>query len=315
MFTGFKHILIIADIEGSSGCWSYQGSSFLNEEWVHACLEMTYDVNAVVLALFNAGVERITVKDFHRTGYNLLAELIDSRADIISGYRNGSVPGVGDPDNTDAVMFLGLHAASGTGGFLAHTLTSRIAGLDVNGKPMAEVELFASALAPHGIRPIFFSGCPVACSQARNMIKHIRAYPIDKSKGPEGLDIQAWRTGLADAAVESLAIEDAEPYRPPGPFGAKVCMRDGEDAAKKISRRWGCPRKGALILLNTENIQTLYKQLIRICYLTPFILKILPLALLISNIKGRIGLVWVRRKIKLSHKNGTKKGRAGIFSF
>ena len=298
MFTGFKHILIIADIEGSSGCWSYRGSSFLTDEWINACLEMTYDVNAVVQALFNAGVERITVKDFHRTGYNLLAELIDSRAVIISGYRNGSVPGIGDPADTDAVMFLGLHAASGSGGFLAHTLTSRIASLEVNGKLMAEVELFASALAPHGIRPIFFSGCPVACSQARKMIKHIHVYPIDKSKGPENFDIQTWRRGLTDAAVAALANDKAETYQPRGPFKAEVRMRDGEAAARKISKRWGFRNKGEIIFINTDDIQALYGQLIRQCYLTPFILKILPLALWIFNLKGRIGLAWVRRRIK-----------------
>ena len=36
-----------------------------------------------------------------------------------------------------------MHAASGTDGFLSHTLTSRIAQLEVNRRPLAEVELFA----------------------------------------------------------------------------------------------------------------------------------------------------------------------------
>jgi D-aminopeptidase len=297
MYTAFEHILIIADIEGSSGCWSYQGSSFLTPEWAQACLEMTYDVNAVVKALFNAGVERITVKDFHRTGYNLMAEFIDSRAQLISGYRNGSVPGLGDPIDTDAVMFLGMHAASGTGGFLAHTLTSRIAGLEVNGKPTAEVALFASALAPHGIRPIFFSGCPMACSQASDAIENIHTYSIDKSNGAENFDTRTWRKGLAAAAVEALENSEAKPYKVSGPFDAVVRMRDGEAAAEKISQRWGFKREGAAILLNAGELQMLYIQLIRLCYLNPFILKILPLALFLSNLKGRIGLAWVRRRI------------------
>ncbi len=80
-----KRILIIADIEGSSGCWNRRHSSFLTREWARACLEMTRDVNAVVQALFNSGVEHIQIKDFHRTGYNLLPEKIDGRADIIQG--------------------------------------------------------------------------------------------------------------------------------------------------------------------------------------------------------------------------------------
>ena len=71
-----------------------------------------------------------------------------------------------DPGDADGLMMLGMHAASGTGGFLAHTLTSRLASLEVNGRPLAEIELFAASLAPHNIPVIFFSGCPVACAQA-----------------------------------------------------------------------------------------------------------------------------------------------------
>ena len=51
-----KRVLIITDIEGSSGCWSYQGSSFMTKDWARACVEMSRDVNAVVLALFAGGV-------------------------------------------------------------------------------------------------------------------------------------------------------------------------------------------------------------------------------------------------------------------
>jgi D-amino peptidase len=176
----FNRILIIADIEGSSGCWNYRASSFMTPEWSRACAAMTRDVNSVVAALFESGVEHIRVKDFHRTGYNLLPELTDPRAEIIHGYHSGPVPGVGKPKDAQAVMFLGMHAASGTEGFLAHTLTSRIARLEVNGEPLAEVELFASALAPFGVRPIFFTGCPLVCEQARAAIPNIFTYSIYK---------------------------------------------------------------------------------------------------------------------------------------
>ena len=144
----FRHILIIADIEGSSGCGSYRASSFMTEPWARACRDMSRDVDAVVKQLFAAGVRQVTVKDFHRTAYNLLPELIDARARIVCGYRRGPVPGLGHPGDVDAAMMIGMHAASGTAGFLAHTLTSRLASLRVNGRPLAEVELFAASLAP-----------------------------------------------------------------------------------------------------------------------------------------------------------------------
>jgi D-amino peptidase len=295
--TPYKSVLIVSDIEGSSGCWSYSGSSFMTRAWYRACVEMTRDVDAVVSGLFDAEVGHITVHDFHRTGYNLLPEYINPKARVVSGYRLGPVPGIGVPGTAQAAMFLGMHAASGTRGFLAHTLTSRIQRLEVNGRPISEVELFASALAPYGMRPIFFSGCPIACAQAKEAIKGIDCYPIDKSQGPATFDVRAWRAGLKRAAIQSLNNVTA-PYLPEGPCEAVLTMRDGEKAARKIARRWGFDCEGARIFLNASDINALYKDLIRLCYLTPLIERAAPLVLLLHRLQGRLGLSMVRRQVQ-----------------
>jgi D-aminopeptidase len=289
-------ILIIADIEGSSGCWNRRASSFMTHEWSRACIEMSRDVNAVVQPLFAAGVKQVTVKDFHRTAYNLLPELIDSRAQIVPGYKYGPVPGIGSPGQATAVMFLGMHAASGTGGFMAHTLTSRLKKLEVNGRPMSELELFSASLAPHGVRPLFFSGCPVACAQAREAIENIDCYAIDKSNGPDSFDPRSWRSGLAQTAVGALNNFSTQPYNPEGPFTAEITMLDGENTARRMAQRWGFAWENDRILIRVPHIHDLYGALIELCYLTPLTKRILPLALLGYNVKGRLGLAWVRRQ-------------------
>jgi len=298
MAARFKRILIIVDIEGSSGCWSHRASSFLTREWSRACLEMTRDVNTVVQELFTCGVEHIRIKDFHRTGYNLLPERIDGRAEVIHGYRDGPVPGIGDPGGAEGIFFMGMHAASGTDGFLAHTLTSRIARLEVNGRPLAEVELFSSSLAPFGLKPLFFTGCPVACEQAVAAIENLAVYPILKAVSRQRFDVAAWRSGLAKAAVAALENGLTDPYRPDGPFRALVKMRDGEVAARKVAKRWKLDRRGNEILINAGDMQALYMHLIRICYLTPLVEKMLPLCLAVYNQWGRFGLAWIRRQIR-----------------
>jgi D-aminopeptidase len=191
-----------------------------------------------------------------------------------------------------------MHAASGTDGFLSHTLTSRIEYLMVNGKPLAEVELFSASLAPWGIRPIFFSGCPTACQQAQHAIANINVYPIDKSMGAENLDVAEWRAGLARSTVESLTNDSTAPYTPVGPFKAVIQMRDGNKAAQRMVKRWGFARRDHQILINTEDIHTLYLNLIRLCYLTPMTERVLPVGLFIYNLLGRMGQAWVRRKLK-----------------
>lgn len=289
-----EHVLIIADIEGSSGCWKREASELMTAEWAEACLEMSLDIDAVAGALFDAGVKRVTVKDFHRTAYNLLPHKIDPRARIVHGYRAGPVPGIGDPDGAGLLMLIGMHAASGSSGFLAHTLTSRIERLEVNGRLMAEVELFCASLAPFGLRPVFFSGCPVACAQAAETIKGIACHEIDKSGGAGSIDIEDWRAGLAHSAVNALDNAAAEPYAPPGPFNAVILMRDGEKEAAKIAGRWGLNYTGSEIHIKTGDIHELYYQLIRICYLTPFIERFIGPSVFLYNLYGRLGQSFVR---------------------
>ncbi len=299
----YPHILLIADIEGSSGCGSYQASSFLTRPWARACESMSHDVDTIVRALFEAGVRQVTVKDFHRTGYNLLPALIDRRARIVCGYRRGPVPGLGDPGDADALMMVGMHAASGTGGFLPHTLTSRLASLVVNGRPLAEVELFAASLAPFGIPPLFFSGCPEACAQARDRIPGIHTLPIDKTIPPEALDVRQWRSHLAQAAVDALANPTAAPYCPDGPFQAEIVVRDGSRAAAKMADPWGFKRTGATVFIDSPDLQALYRSLIRLCFLPTAIEKTLPLSLALYNMVGRLGRLWVRRQLTPSSRH------------
>ena len=270
----------------------------MTRDWSRACVEMTRDVNAVVQALFNCGVEHIQIKDFHRTGYNLLPEKIDGRAEVIQGYRNGPVPGIGHPGGAEGVFFVGLHAASGTDGFLAHTLTSRIDRLEVNGKPLSEVQLFSASLAPFDLKPFFFTGCPVACEQAAAAIENIAVYPIDKAVGRQQFNVARWRSGLASAAAAALEKDFTVPYRPEGPFRVMVKMRDGEVVARKIANRWKLNRRKDEILINTDDMKELFMHLIRICYLTPLVEKMLPLSLAMYNLWGRLGLAWIRRQVR-----------------
>ena len=291
----YRKILIIADIEGSSGCRDYEGSSFLTPQWRSACVELSKDLNSVVTALFDAGVTDITIKDFHRTGYNILRNEIDGRVRLLRGYRRGAVPGFGDPPDAEALMFIGMHAPSGSNGFLAHTLTSRISRLEVNGSLLSEIDLFAGSLAPYNIVPVFFSGCPVACEYALKFNGNINTCAIDKAcSGGLLLDIPAWRNMLARSAVESLFNRKSAAAVPRGPFSVRLFLRDGAPAARRLASRWSLPTEGDIIAFSADTFDEMYHTLIRICYLTPFTERILPLGLPFYNATGMAGLFWVR---------------------
>jgi D-amino peptidase len=260
---------------------------------------MSRDVDAVVRALFDAGARQVTVKDFHRTAYNLLPECIDGRAELVSGCRRGPVPGIGSPAGAQALMMIGMHAASGTGGFLAHTFTSRIADLRVDGAAVPEAVFFSASVASFGVRPVFFSGCPHACRQAEKAIAGIETYPIEKGGGPgRRFDGPAWRRGLAAAAGGALRNRSTAPLRLPGPFTAEVRMRDGVGPARRLGRRWHLKARGDRITVRAPDFQRLYMAMIRLCYLTPAVERVLPLGLCLFNLGGRLGRAWARHRLK-----------------
>jgi len=64
-----------------------------------------------------------------------------------------------------------------------------------------------------------------------------------------------------------------------------------------MARRWGLDCRGDQIIFDVSDIHDVYLHLIRICYLTPALEKIMPLGLWIYNLWGRIGLAWVRRRV------------------
>jgi hypothetical protein len=100
------------------------------------------------------------------------------------------------------------------------------------------------------------------------------------------------------AALDSLNNVATEPYTVSGPFKAEVTLRGGESAAQKLSRRWGFDQAGARIFIEAADIHELYRDLIKLCYLTPLTERILPFGLFLYNLTGRLGLEWVRRRLK-----------------
>jgi hypothetical protein len=107
-------------------------------------------------------------------------------------------------------------------------------------------------------------------------------------------DADSWRAGLVSGALNSLNNTATEPFTPSGPFRAEVSWRAGDIAAQNLARRWGFDHEGARIFMEAADIHELYRNLIRLCYLTPLTVKILPFGLFLYNLTGRLGLKWVR---------------------
>jgi D-amino peptidase len=294
----YTSLLIVSDIEGSSGCWNRKAAMFKTREWAHACVDMSFDVHAVVTALFNAGVQYIRVQDFHRTGYNLFPELIDNRVILVPGYRIRPIPAIGDPGPVQGLIMLGMHASSGSKGFISHTLTSRFSKLECNGRLLSEAELLSMVLAPYTIVPLFFSGCPAACREVEDVIPHIKTFPIDKNIKPAYFNRKTWRKELQKASAASLANNKTVPFMRKGPFNVVITMREGVSAARNTAKKWRLSARENQVLFETGTALSLFQTLIKIAYLHPLMEKILPLGMSLFHLYGRLGQNWARRQIK-----------------
>jgi len=266
-----KIAYIVADLEGSTGAWTKAHTLLATPEWQEARVELTRDLNAAAGALFERGVKGVVVKDFHRTGYNLIPAHLDRRVKLVSGYYTGPVVGYGKLYGADFALFVGLHAAGGNEkGFLAHTLTSRIAEILVNGKRICESELFATVLSAFRVPLAFFSGCPAACQEVKERMNWVVTCAIpkdplvyqDRNKREEFI-LQA-REGLRQSILEMPTVEGLPLFAMKPPFDCRVIFQE-EGEARKMNA-WGFPQEGRIIHFHSEEFLEMYENLLKIAY-------------------------------------------------
>jgi D-aminopeptidase len=288
-----KVAYVVADLEGSTGAWTKAHTLLGTPEWQEARVELTRDINAVAGALLEMGVKGVVVKDFHRTGYNLIPKHLDRRVKLVSGYYAGPAMGYGKLYGADFALFVGLHAAGGNKeGFLPHTLTSRIAEILVNGERLAEAELFASVLAAFHVPVGFFSGCPVACREVARKMPWLVTHEI--AKDPEiygdekkrGEYIHQKRHGLAARVKEMVHPEKNPLFAMKPPFDCRVIFHQ-EDEARRLNS-WNFPQEGNIIHFQTEQFLDLYQNLLKIAYFPKLAFQLRALVLPLSRLVWKI---------------------------
>jgi D-amino peptidase len=266
-----KVAYIVADLEGSTGVWMKAHTLLGTPEWQEARVELTKDINAVTEALFDGGVRGVVVKDFHRTGYNLIPAYLDKRVKLVSGYYAGPAIGYGKLHGADFALFVGLHASGGNAeGFLPHTLTSRIAEIRVNGERIFEAELFATVLSAFRIPLSFFSGCPAACREVTEKMPWVVTFEIPKDPAiygnpiHRGEYIKRLRLGLKEKILGIKNPGSQPSFFMNPPFDCRVIFREEKEARRR--NPWGFPREGKVISFHSGEFLDLYENLLKIAY-------------------------------------------------
>ena len=158
------NVLVATDMEGIAGiedcgdCLPSHPSAYARGRAL-----MTDEVLTAVGALREAGVDRISVGDWHMVGTNVERDRMPARVAVRPIADLALVEA--DPSLTkangaplDAVVMIGHHAkTSSPRGFCSHTFIWDMEVL-LDGEPLSEVQVYAQGLAAEGIPALVVSG-------------------------------------------------------------------------------------------------------------------------------------------------------------
>ncbi len=253
------HIAVFADLEGAFGIWRMRQCHTGTPEWQYGRECLTHDVNHVVAGAFDGGADRVTVKDTHATGFNILTRRLDPRVRYVGGhYVRPSF--FGDLASYDLVLYVAIHAASGTpGAFFPHTHYGIFSQVRLNDRPICEMDLYGAYLGAFG-KPIgFVSGEEVAVEQALRALPWALSVVVDKRKETY-LDGEKSRAFLQEGrarlrATAAEAVRDAGQMQPlviEGPLHFEVEFRTPELAIRHNT--WGYDQDDRIVAWDAADI-------------------------------------------------------------
>jgi len=164
-------IFISVDMEGIGGIGTSAMVSSSGKDYDTGRKLMTAEVNAVVAAIFEVNAAEIVVNDSHGDMQNLLHTQLDPRVQYIQSNIKPLGMSQGLDASFDGVLFIGYHAMAGSeNGFLAHTGSSVVKGLWINGTEVGEGGLNAYYAGSLGVPVLMASGDKTFSEEIRKLI-------------------------------------------------------------------------------------------------------------------------------------------------
>jgi D-amino peptidase len=231
-------IFLSADIEGITGITDWDEADLAKPDNAEFRERMTAEVVAACEGALAAGATEILVKDAHGSGRNLLAERMPRPVQLWRGWSGHPYSMVQGLDRSfDAAVFVGWHSGGGCGGNpLAHTLSStRLAGIRVNGRWVAEFHLHAWAAALEGVPVAFVSGDEALCREVHASDAGIATLAVGSGFGAatRARHPAETRELLRSGVERALAPLRARPLPLAEAFDVQVVHQDAREAYRR----------------------------------------------------------------------------------
>lgn len=189
---------------------------------------MTAEANAAIEGAFDGGADSVLVNDSHGTMDNLLPDELDPRARLVLGAPKLDCMAEGITADHDVAFFVGYHAAAGSGGVLAHTFSSHLIEVRVNGAAVSEAEVTAIQAAAVGVPVGLLTGDDIICRAARDSLPRVNVVEVKQSRGvyaATSLSPIAARNRIREAAAKTTsAVSGLQLVEVPAVLDAEVEM-------------------------------------------------------------------------------------------
>jgi D-amino peptidase len=159
-------ILIVTDLEGVGGVNNAEEQLLPGQRrYEESRRLLTGEVNAAVEGALQAGASQVVIWDGHDGSRTLSIDQIHPRAQLIQG-RPTPADYYLKSQLYDGILFVGQHAMSGAkDGVLAHSQSSSIQSISINGRPVGEIGQVAAIGGYFEIPVIMLAGDRAACDE------------------------------------------------------------------------------------------------------------------------------------------------------
>jgi D-amino peptidase len=189
---------------------------------------MTEETNAAIRGAFDAGATEVLVSDSHGYKTNILIELLDPRAELITGDPRlfGMMEGI--DASFGAVVFVGYHAGAGAmGGILDHTNSTGVAEIRLDGIRQNEGSLNAALAGHFGVPVVYVSGDNVAVDEVRALVgAQIAATVVKRGvsrSAARSMSVSNARRAIQDGVKRGVESRDKMPvHRVDGPVTFEI---------------------------------------------------------------------------------------------
>lgn len=202
-------IYISGDIEGVTGVTSWSETEKSSSDFQSFAQQMTNEVNAACSGAIEAGTEEIYVKDAHDSARNIDIRQLPECVVLQRGWAGEPMCMVSGLDSSfDAALFIGYHSRAGSADSpLAHTLSTQLDYIKINGTYASEFMINAYAAALHGVPVVFVSGDKGITKEVKELNSNISTVAVKEGLGKCTISMHPEKTVKEIKALVKAALQ------------------------------------------------------------------------------------------------------------